>query len=251
MIKNAILDDFMKPSNALAFTRQETIPMNIRTLALAFLCTASHLHAEPYLPLVPEKIVVQHNGGPSVSMLTLHDAIQALARHASDYPPVFDNAADKTRAQQDVQYLASVADVLGDDAIRNQDIPVIKLFARLYWIGHNLDQPGHAQRADTFYAVWMENADDKPAVQEEYGRFLASSEQGERAEPLLRAAYQNGRKQAAMPLGMLMLAQEKKDEALALLREYAAAFPEDPRAAKLIEAVETGKYEIKRTYVTP
>ena len=133
------------------------------------------------------------------------------------------------------------------------DAPLYAMAARFYWIGHNLDQPGYGDKADKAYATLLEltPAAEKAAVQDDYGRFLASSGQGERAEPLLRAAYASGHQATALPLGMLLLSLGKQEESLSLMREYVQAFPQDEQAQKLLEAIASGNVEIKTTQVQP
>lgn len=214
--------------------------------------------AAPYEKLDPDSLTGKNGGQYRASLEAYAQAIEKLSVHAADYPPQFDNDADRQRAIADVQTLAVLAEILQDNSRGAQALPVLELNARLYWIGHNLDQGGFAQKADAAYAALLENlsASDQyksrlPAAQEEYGRFLASGGQMARAKTQLQAAYRAGRKESAMPLGMVWLAEGNQDEALALLREYVGNFPQDQRAAQFLQAVESGNVEIKSETLKP
>ncbi|MDO5090217.1 MAG: hypothetical protein Q4D61_01600 [Cardiobacteriaceae bacterium] len=227
--------------------------MKIPALILAVALAIGNLHAAPYQLLSMGSIMEQQGGQHSVNIGVYAQAIERLIPHAADYPTRFDNDADRAQAIKDVQFLGALADAFGENAVAQKDLALLKLNAQIYWIGHNLDQAGFAAKADTTFADWLELAEekDKAEVMEYYGRFLASSAQGERAEPLLRSAYQAGRKESALPLAMLLLSRGDKDAALQYLREYAQSFPEDSRAQDFVEAVEKGNFEVKKAEVKP
>lgn len=223
----------------------------MKKTVLAALCASwlAHAHAATYVSLDPDNVVIKAGGKQHVNMNGYAQSIRRLAVHAGDYPVRFEGEFEHELAVRDVQLLGMIADMLQENAKAQGDVEVLKLNARLYWIGHNLDQSGFAGKADDSYAAWLAHSAsaDKAAVQEEYGRFLASSAQGARAEPLLRAAYGSGRSESAFPLGMLLLGQDKKEEALALLREYTQKFPQDAKAEGLLQAVESGNFEVRHT----
>ena len=64
---------------------------------------------------------------------------------------------------------------------------------------------------------------------------------------MLNEAVQGGSDRSRLPLGMALLSQGKKTESLKELRAYAKKYPQDKRAADLIDAVENGRFEVKRT----
>lgn len=228
--------------------------MTRKTLLLAAALAVLASHAAPYQPIDIDTIIVKNDSGQSSANIGAYaQAVNHLAKHAGDYPPKFDSEEDREKAVKDVQFLAALADMLGESARKQGDIAVLKLNAQLYWIGHNLDQPGLAQQADESFAAWLKHAPDadKAEVSEWYGRFLASSAQGERAKPLLQSAYDSGRKESALPLAMVNISQGDKAAAETLLREYTQNFPQDTQAQKLLEAVESGQVEVRTTQHKP
>lgn len=135
----------------------------------------------------------------------------------------FDNDADHRRAIADLQPLG----VLLDSLVQNNTpragaapsqgyLALLQMRARFNWMGYNLDQAGYAEHAEADYArlLALAPAAAKPAVQGEFGNFLASSARMERAIPMLRAAYQAGHKESGRDLATTLLTQNKRSEAL-------------------------------------
>ena len=120
--------------------------------------------------------------------------------------------------------------------------------ARLYWIGHNLDQPGYAEKAHNAYIQLLKLApkNRKAEVEDELGRFLASVGKGDEAVQHLRNAYKSGYTDSGFPLGMTLLIQGQKEEAIRILQDYAQKNPNDPRPQQVLEAVNSGQFEIRR-----
>ena len=85
-------------------------------------------------------------------------------------------------------------------------------------------------------------------MQGEFGNFLASSARMERAIPMLRAAYQAGHQESGRDLATALLTQNKRSEALALLREYVRNFPQDQKGRAILNAVEQGRVETRTVY---
>lgn len=220
-------------------------------LMLGLIMTSSY--AAPYQKLDVSRIVQKQDGKSSIDLAVFARAIDHLVPYASDYPPRFDNDSDRAQAIKDVLFLGEVAAILEQAATAQGDFSIMPLNARLYWIGHNLDQAGFAEKADASYAAWLKHssATEKAAIQEEYGRFLASSAQPERAKPLLQAAYDSGRQQSAFPLGILLLSEGQQSEALTLLRDYSQRFPDNEMAKEIVQAIEAGNYEIKHIDAKP
>ena len=175
-------------------------------LLTILLALAAHAAlAAPYQPLNLQSLV---SGSPehppiNVNMHAVQRAFDNLAAHAAEYPVQFDNDVDRRRAIADLQPLG----VLLDSLVQNNTpragaapsqgyLALLQMRARLNWMGHNLDQAGYAERAEADYArlLAFAPAAAKPAVQGEFGNFLASSARMERAIPMLRAAYQAGHK---------------------------------------------------------
>ena len=120
--------------------------------------------------------------------------------------------------------------------------------ARLSWIAHNLDVPGAAAKADQHYRMLLAALPQKQraGIQGEYGGFLASVGQTDAAVKMLNEAVQGGSERSRLPLGMALLSQGKKSESLKQLRIYVKKYPEDKRAAQLVDAVENDRFEVRR-----
>ena len=215
--------------------------------------------AAPYPPLNPQSLVSGSLEHPpiNVNMPAVQRAFDNLAAHAVEYPVQFDNDADRRRAIADLQPLG----VLLDSLVQNNTpragaapsqgyLALLQMRARLNWMGHNLDQAGYAERAEADYArlLALAPAAAKPAVQGEFGNFLASSARMERAIPMLRAAYQAGHQESGRDLATALLTQNKRSEALALLREYVRNFPQDQKGRAILNAVEQGRVETRTVY---
>jgi len=80
----------------------------------------------------------------------------------------------------------------------------------------------------------------KANIQYEYGSFLASSAQIERAIPVLQESVAGGNKEAHKALAMALLAQDKKADAIREMKTYIQLFPKDSEAQHLLQAIETG-----------
>ncbi|WP_225748192.1 tetratricopeptide repeat protein [Eikenella sp. Marseille-P7795] len=231
---------------------------NYLTAVLLAVYSAAAL-AVPYPPLNPESLV---SGSPehppiTVNLPALRHAFDNLAVHAGSYPIHFDNDADRRRAIADLRPIGVLLDsLIENNTPRPGTVPhsdylsLLQMRARLNWMGHNLDQPGYAYRAEADYnrLLTLAPAAAKPAIQGEFGAFFASSARTERAIPLLRAAYQAGHKERGLDLATALLTQNKRSEALPLLREYARRFPQDPRGQAILNAVEHGSVETHTSY---
>ena len=233
--------------------------MKKHLLAILLALVAPAALAAPYQPLNLQSLV---SGSPehppiNVNMPAVQRAFDNLASHAAEYPVQFDNDADRRRAIADLQPLGVLLDSLVQNntpragAAPSQGYLVfLQMRARLNWMGHNLDQAGYAERAEADYArlLALAPAAAKPAVQGEFGNFLASSARMERAIPMLRAAYQAGHQESGRDLATALLTQNKRSEALALLREYVRNFPQDQKGRAILNAVEQGRVETRTVY---
>ena len=225
--------------------------MKKTALAATLLLACATVFAKPYPKYDVVKSVLHDQGfdGDEADRIR-----EDLAGHAGEYPPKFDNEADRKRAEKDAVTLARLYSGLIEQKIVTEKQPeryrsVLHSIARLNWIAHNLDVPGAAAKADQHYRMLLAALPQKQraGMQGEYGSFLASIGQTDAAVKMLNEAVQGGSERSRLPLGMALLSQGKKAESLKQLRAYAKKYPEDKRAAKFIDAVENGRFEVKRT----
>jgi len=225
--------------------------MKKTALAATLLLSCAALFAKPYPKYDVVKSVLHDQGfdGDAADKIR-----EDLADHAGEYPPKFDNETDRKRAEKDVVTLARLYSGLIEQKIVTEKQPeqyrsVLHSIARLNWIAHNLDVPGAAAKADQHYRLLLAALPQKQraGMQGEYGGFLASVGQTDAAVKMLNEAVQGGSDRSRLPLGMALLSQGKKAESLKQLRAYVKKYPQDERAAKFIDAVENGRFEVKRT----
>lgn len=230
---------------------QMEFEMKKTALAATLLLACATVFAKPYPKYDVVKSVLHDQGfdGDEADRIR-----EDLAGHAGEYPPKFDNEADRKRAEKDAVTLARLYSGLIEQKIVTEKQPeryrsVLHSIARLNWIAHNLDVPGAAAKADQHYRMLLAALPQKQraGMQGEYGSFLASIGQTDAAVKMLNEAVQGGSERSRLPLGMALLSQGKKAESLKQLRAYAKKYPEDKRAAKFIDAVENGRFEVKRT----
>ena len=224
--------------------------MKKTALAATLLLACATVFAKPYPKYDVVKSVLHDQGfdGDAADRIR-----EDLADHAGEYPPKFDNEADRKRAEKDAVTLARLYSGLIEQKIVTEKQPeqyrsVLHSIARLSWIAHNMDVPNAAAYADQHYRMLLAVVPQKQraGMQGEYGSFLASIGQTDAAVKMLNEAVQGGSERSRLPLGMALLSQGKKAESLKQLRAYAKKYPQDERAAKFIDAVENGRFEVKR-----
>ena len=230
---------------------QMELEMKKTALAATLLLACATVFAKPYPKYDVVKSVLHDQGfdGDAADKIR-----EDLADHAGEYPPKFDNEADRKRAEKDAVTLARLYSGLLEQKIVTEKQPeqyrsVLHSIARLSWIAHNLDVPNAAAYADQHYRMLLAVVPQKQraGMQGEYGGFLASIGQTDAAVKMLKEAVQGGSERSRLPLGMALLSQGKKSESLKQLRAYAKKYPQDERAAKFIDAVENSRFEVKRT----
>ena len=229
---------------------QMEFEMKKTALAATLLLACATVFAKPYPKYDVVKSVLHDQGfdGDAADKIR-----EDLADHAGEYPPKFDNEADRKRAEKDAVTLARLYSGLLEQKIVTEKQPeqyrsVLHSIARLSWIAHNLDVPNAAAYADQHYRMLLAVVPQKQraGMQGEYGSFLASIGQTDAAVKILNEAVQDGSDRSRLPLGMALLSQGKKAESLKQLRAYAKKYPQDERAAKFIDAVENGRFEVRR-----
>ena len=166
-----------------------------------------------------------------------------LSAHARSYPPQFDTPQDKQRATEDVKALSGMLDVLIN--VPDPDLKLLTLAGDVNSIGHNLDIPGSAQKANSVFRRLLAAAPSDPRGNYMYGTFLAGVGKPKEALPYLERALSLGVIDAAYTIGMTHLALGDKEQALKNLDDYKQRKPNDGRVDQLIDAIRNGKMEIQ------
>ncbi|WP_316411505.1 tetratricopeptide repeat protein [Mesoterricola sediminis] len=195
--------------------------------------------------LVP--LVSRTGGGPdtdpSAKLKLLDQVLDDLARHAIDYPVHFEEGGAKDRAAKDVVKLSAWLDTLID--VPNPPVYFMKRAAMVGSIGHNLDIPGMAQKADAIFQKWLSMRPDDPAGNQMYGAFLGGVGKAKEAIPFLEKALALGVPQAPYSLGIAYLHVGDKEKATKNLKAYLDKNPDDKKTRDLYDAIASGRVRIR------
>ncbi len=174
----------------------------------------------------------------------LDQMLNDLSAHAKNYPPQFDTPQDKQRATQDVKALSGMLDILINVPTPNPDL--LARAGNVNSIGHNLDIPGAAEKANSIFLRLLAAVPSDPRGNYMYGTFLAGVGKPKEALPYLEKALAVGVVDAAYAIGMTYLTVGDKEQALKNLENYKQRKPSDGNVDKLINAIRNGKIEFKR-----
>ena len=223
--------------------------MRKSALAICTVLFACTVHAKEYGRYDPNRAVAvsETASGKKASLdgAYLDRIINDLASHAKSYPVQFDTPQDRQRAVQDVKTLSGLLDLLIGGPSPNPELLARAGF--LHSIGHNLDIPGSAQKADAIFQRLLAAAPADPRGNYLYGTFLAGAGKPKQALPYLEKALAVGVTDAAYSIGMAHLALGDKDSALASLEAYKRRNASDERIDKLIDAIRSGRVEFKKS----
>lgn len=167
-----------------------------------------------------------------------------LSAHAKNYPPQFDNPQDKKRATQDAMVLSEMLDILINVPSPNPELLVRAAYANS--IGHNLNIPGAAEKANVIFLKLLAIEPSDPRGNYMYGTFLAGVGKPKQALPYLEKALSVGVVDAAYGIGMTYLSLGNKEQALKNLEDYKRRQPGDENVDHLIDAIRNGKIEFMR-----
>lgn len=219
-------------------------------LLLAFLVvlTTSSVNAREYGNYDPKRLVTVSET-PSGKKYGFDGAycdqmLNDLSAHAKNYPPQFDTPQDKQRATQDAKALSGMLDILINVPTPNPELLVRAAYANS--IGHNLDIPGAAEKANSIFLKLLAAAPSDPRGNYMYGTFLAGVGKPKEALPYLKKASSVGVVDAAYGIGMTYLTLGDKEQALKNLEDYKRRKPSDGSVDKLIDAIRNGKIEFKK-----
>ncbi|MDR1162778.1 MAG: hypothetical protein LBM17_02940 [Candidatus Accumulibacter sp.] len=174
----------------------------------------------------------------------LDQMLNDLSAHAKNYPPQFDTQEDKQRAIRDVRTLSGMLDILINVPDPNPEL----LFRAAYLnsMGHNLDIPGAAEKADSIFLKLLAAKPSDPRGNYAYGAFLVGAGKSKEALPYLEKALSLGVVDAAYAIGMTHLALGDKARAMKSFEDYKRRNPKDGNVDTLIEGIRSGKIEVRK-----
>ncbi len=216
-------------------------------LSLVALTTSAGAFAAPYGNHDPRRILVVAESAGSkrygVDVSYLDTVMADLTAHVKTFPPAFDTPQDRQRATQDVRTLTGMLDSLVGEPTPSPEL--LARAAHLHGIGHNLEIPGSAEKANALFLKLLAVVPAEPRANFMYGTFLAGVGKGREAIPYLEKAYAVGAVDAVYVLGLTQLSIGERDKALKSLQEYKRRKPGDPAVDKFIEGIRSGNVEVK------
>ena len=180
----------------------------------------------------------------TVNMPYLGRILDDLNSHVGVWPPQFDSAEDRRRAEHDVSALSNMLDTFVED--HSVGSPLILRLALLHAYGHNLDIPGSGEAAEELFIALLKLTPDDPQANYSFGVFYAQTD-AKRASgiPYLEKARSLGVQNADYWLGVIHLSLGESAKATAELTSYTRRVPADLSAAKMLEAVRNGTFGVK------
>lgn len=185
----------------------------------------------------------QGNHSVSVNVEFLNQILGDLMRHAGTYPPHFDPAADRQRAENDVLGLSSLLDPLQQNFSTN---PALLLrIALLHVVGYNLDIADSVQKVNPSFRALLKAVPNNPQGNYQYGAFLAATTRDGSAIPYLENASSLGVPEADYWLGMSYAVAGDKAKAIEHLERYAKHAPSDEKAIAMLDAIRHDRFQVK------
>jgi hypothetical protein len=185
----------------------------------------------------------------TINVAYLTQILDDLERHAGAYPPHFEFADDRQRAEHDVSAISSLLDPISQDLSRNP--PLQLRLGILHAIGHNLDIPGSAEKVTTAFSTLLALTPEDPQGNYRYGAFLAATTRNGAGIRFLEKARALGVVNADYWLGWSYEIIGNKAKALEYLEGYTKRVPGDQKAALLLDAVRNDKVEFKEGKPSP
>ncbi len=180
----------------------------------------------------------------NVDFALLDRILTDLSAHNTTYPSLFDSQDDRQRATHDVVTISRTLDTLLSEGQQNPKL--LLRAAVLDSFGHNLDVPDAGKKAYAAFTGLLSATPSDPQANLLYGRFLLSVGRPGEAIPVLEKAKRLRAPDADYTLGLAYSAVGLRDKALQNLERYAKRTPNDPNAAKLVDAIRKGNLEIKQ-----
>jgi tetratricopeptide (TPR) repeat protein len=185
----------------------------------------------------------------SINIAYLSQILDDLSRHASTYPPHFESADDRRRAEHDLSAISAVLDPLTESFSHNPDL--LMRVALLHAFGHNLDIPDSSQKAVAAFTTLLKLTPEDPMANYRYGVFLASTTKAGDGIPYLEKAKGLGVVNADYWLGVSYQVAGDKAKAVENLENYIKRAPSDANAARMLDAIRNDKVETKVLKPTP
>jgi tetratricopeptide (TPR) repeat protein len=185
----------------------------------------------------------------TINIAYLSQILDDLGRHASTYPPHFDSADDRQRAEHDLSAISNLLDPLSADISHNP--PLLLRLALLHAFGHNLDIPDSSQKAVAAFTTLLNLTPNDPQANFRYGVFLATTTKNAEGIPYLEKAKSLGIVNAEYWLGLSYQLTGNKAKAIENLESYVKRVPNDENAARMLDAIRNGKVEVKALKPTP
>jgi tetratricopeptide (TPR) repeat protein len=185
----------------------------------------------------------------TINIAYLSQILDDLGRHASTYPPHFDTADDRQRAEHDLSAISSVLDPLSADISHSP--PLLMRLALLHVFGHNLDIPDSSQKAVGAFNTLLNLTPNDPQANYRYGVFLATTAKNGEGIPYLEKAKSLGVASAEYWLGLSYQLTGDKAKAVENLESYIKRAPNDENAVRMLDAIRNGKVEVKTLKPTP
>ncbi|MBF0284522.1 MAG: hypothetical protein HQL51_08700 [Magnetococcales bacterium] len=214
---------------------------------LALLLTTVIAQAEPFKPhdlsLLLEKKETPEGIKHSFNLKYMDQILHEISQFAGHYPPQFDSPSDHEKARKEVETMAKMM-----ASLTNASKPDPNFLLRsgiLHDIGHNLDIPGSAEKAEENFKKLLVQYPNDPKANYLFGKFLAgTATKNKEAIPYLEKAIELGVTNAMYSLGMLYMVLQKREKAIELLESYLAKKP-DEKLAGLVKAMREGKVKSK------
>jgi hypothetical protein len=202
----------------------------------------------------PAKLVSLTEAVPGKHSVTVNinyftQIVEDLERHAGSYPPHFEFADDRPRAERDITAISKMLDPLTDSFSKNPRM--LLLLATLHADGHNLDIPDSAPQAIADFDKLLSLTPDDPQANYHYGSFLAATTHKGEGIPFLQKAKGLGVVEADYWLGLSYAFVGDKAKAIESLETYTQHSPGDQQATLLLQAVRTDKFQVKTAKPAP
>jgi tetratricopeptide (TPR) repeat protein len=179
----------------------------------------------------------------STDVVLLSQILDDLGRHAGGYPPHFEFADDRKRAEKDVTTISNVLGPLTDNFSENP--PMLLRVAILHAIGFNLDVPDSFPKAVSTFDKLLKLTPNDPQANYRYGSFLAATTKDGRAIPFLEKARSLDVEGADYWLGLSYAVTGKKAMAIDSLERYTKRVPTDEKANAMLEAIRDNRFNVE------